>query len=176
MTWTIVTGIFSILMFLLVLFSVIYTFRTWRYNVKLDKYRTSYELYEKFVDYGFIYEELYNTKTDDLKSGKLVLTGTEYENFLKFLASIGLSLRLEKISKEDIENLFLPEFEGKIYQVISNLSVLEKKILKSTKEDLNLLINTVAEMLNNKKLFGFVEKNFSGIVYFSARGHSLNKK
>ena len=47
MTWTIVTGIFTILMFLLVLFSVIYTFRTWRYNLKLDKYQKGYELFKE---------------------------------------------------------------------------------------------------------------------------------
>jgi len=37
------------------------------------------------------------------------------------------------------------------------------------KEDLNLLFNYLGKLLNDEILIGFVEKNFSGIVYGSSK-------
>lgn len=158
--WLKTTGIFTILMFVLVLITLIIALITWLYNRRMDKYREGYKHYKEFENYLDFYKELIDTNTEDLKSEKIIYTQNEGEDYIRLLANIGLSLRLKKIGTIELKNFFIAHFKGKIYKVILNLSYMSKKIPKTDKDNFNLLINTVGKILNDKKLIGIVEKKF----------------
>lgn len=163
--WSKTTGIFTILMFGLVLITLVITLIIWFYNRRMDRYREGYKHYKEFENYLYFYKELIDTNTEDLKSRKIQYIQNEGEDYIRLLANIGLSLRLREISKRELKIFFIAHFKGKIYKAILNLSYISKKIPKTDKDNFNFLINTVGKMLYNKKLIGIVEEKFNAVVY-----------
>lgn len=152
-------------MFALVFISLIITLIIWYHNRKIDKYREGYKHYKEFEDNLDFYRELIDIDTKDLKSGKIQIMQTKAEDYIRLLANIGLSLQLKEIGTRELKNFFIAHFKGRIYKVILNLSYISKKISKTDKDNFNFLINTVGEVLNNKKLIGIVEKKFISVAY-----------
>lgn len=174
--WPKTTGIFTILMFALVFFSLIITLTIWYHNRKIDKYREGYKHYKEFEDNLDFYQELIDIDTKDLESGKIQIYETKAKDYIRVLANIGLSLQLREIGTRELKNFFIAHFKGRIYKVILNLSYISKKIPKTDKDNFNFLINIVGKLLNDKKLIGIVEEKFVGIAYvnvYSSGGGSI---
>ena len=161
--WPKTTGVFTILMFGLVLITLIIALITWLYNRRMDKYKEGYQHYKEFADKLDFYKYLIEG-TENLKSGKVKHPQNEGEEYIRLLANIGLSLRLKKIGKRELNFFFIAHFEEQIYTVILSLSYISKRIPETDKDNFNFLINEVGKMLNDKRLIGIVEREFDIII------------
>ena len=167
---TCVTTIFTIAMFIYVVFSVRYAKKTYKQNEESNKFNYTYQFYKDFKqDYADNFDIIVKIDKEkiDEKRTELWIKAREISEFFSYL---GQSLKAEKV---DIDNIFRFFYKylfqyGTFTTFINNIKEIcskqewkdSEKLLKVAKDNFNYLMNEISKTNKDyEKYFDLVKNN-----------------